>query len=372
MNKRENGTISKWFDKKGYGFISFDGYDRDVFVHISSFKKKGIKSEKIKVNERIECKIAQGKKGLECKDVIFLKNDNISRNKVYSKKKSISRGTKERGKFYLPVDTKEILDLKICDNLNLIVNKYPEFDKDIKADIKTTYEYIKNKNQKENYKIINNIYIKRLRKMLDTFQDKNYLVEKRKYKIDWRLAIGLGEASVYETSIKLHHIYGFPFIPASTFKGTVRSWVINNYYSGEEDEALEDDIFSYVFGSPKKKDVSEKKGNIVFFDVYPIHSPNIEFDIINTHYSDYYQNGMTSPPGDYENPNLVNFLTVKDTTFEFTYGYNKDFIQKEDTSTKFHKEINETINQWIDEVLNYQGIGAKTSAGYGYFTSIDI
>ncbi len=359
MSRREKGVIKRWLAEGGYGFASFSGYDRDVFVHISSFKGKGITSEKINANDRIECEIIKTDKGLGCKNAILKK-------------------------FYIPKDTKNLIDLNICDNLNLLINRYPKFEFDEKGEIDKTniedvYDYVKGNKQDENHKNINNIYLKRVRGILDNFQGKNYVVEKIKYKTDWRLAIGLGEASVYETSIKLHHIYGLPYIPASSFKGTIRNWVVNNYYDGEENEALKDYVFSYVFGISKTEKTDEQKGNIIFFDVYPIcpvddpddpiHLSTIELDIINTHYLDYYQKGMEeTPPGDYDNPNLVKFLTIKDTIFEFAYGYRKDFTLKDNANTKFNNKINETINQWINETLNYQGIGAKTSVGYGYFT----
>lgn len=373
MPKREKGRIKKWNDRGGYGFAQFEGYSKDVFIHISEFEYKGIKSSQIKDNDEIECEIIKTQKGL--------KGKNISLFRLKDQKNT--KDDKFMDECYVPKDTKEILDLKECENMNLLINKYPEFE-DGKANLKANYKYInsmdinklgiKEKNNeidkewRKVFKSINNIYIKRIRELLSGLQSSSYVVRKRQYEINWRLVTGLGEASVYETSMKLHHIYGFPFIPASTFKGTIRSWVINNYFAGNEKEALKDGTFSNVFGSPKTKELDEQSGNINFFDVYPIHCPHIKLDIINTHYSEYYQNGITSPPGDYYNPNMVNFLTVTDTTFEFTYGYDSDFCIENLTNTKFKGNTEEIINKWIDEALNYQGIGAKTSAGYGYFT----
>ena len=381
MAKREKGLIKRWIAEKGYGFASFGSYDSDVFVHISSLKERGIDFEKINADDRIECEIIQTSKGLECKNTVFLEDRSLLKNETGSGKKNISNSKNKTDEiFYLPADTKDLIDLNICDNLNLLINKYPKFARDKKTaeysevNIENAYRYIRGEKQDKNHKNINDIYIKRFRAILDNFQEKNYVIEKTEYATDWRLAIGLGETSIYETSIKLHHVYGFPFIPASGFKGTVRNWVINNYFDGKEDEALEDYVFLYVFGTSKTEKTDEQKGNIIFFDVYPVRSIDsthlfaIELDIINTHYFDYYQKGMETPPGDYDNPNLVKFLTIKDTTFEFAYGYNKNFILKENTNTKFKNKINETINRWINETLNYQGIGAKTSVGYGYFT----
>ena len=44
------------------------------------------------------------------------------------------------------------------------------------------------------------------------------------------MVVGLGGESVYETSITLHHIYGIPYIPASSIKGVVRSWIITEVF----------------------------------------------------------------------------------------------------------------------------------------------
>lgn len=353
MAKMENGIIKRWFDSCGYGFAQFKGYSKDVFIHIKSFKNKDIESSQIKINDEIECEIVKSQKGLEGKNISL----------VYLKDQKHPRFM---DKFYIPKDTEKILDLNKCENMNLLINKYPEFDNG-KANLKANYMYI-DKKWKDIFKNINGMYINRIRELLSELQSSSYVVRKRKYEINWKLITGLGEASVYESAMKFHHIYGFPFIPASTFKGTIRSWVINNYFGGNEKEALKDEAFSNIFGSPKTQELDEQSGNINFFDVYPIHCPHIELDIINSHYSEYYQDGVASPPGDYYSPIIINLLTVKDTTFEFAYGYDSGFCTENLINTKFNGNTENVMNKWIDEALNYQGIGAKTSAGYGYFT----
>jgi len=60
----------KWFNStKGYGFISPEGSDKDVFVHISSLEKAGIKNlnEGQKVNYTLTTR-----KGKESVDFIEL------------------------------------------------------------------------------------------------------------------------------------------------------------------------------------------------------------------------------------------------------------------------------------------------------------
>jgi CspA family cold shock protein len=53
------GTVSRWFDFKGYGFIDVDGNDKDVFVHNSDVK--GIHS--IRQGEKVEFDIIETDKG---------------------------------------------------------------------------------------------------------------------------------------------------------------------------------------------------------------------------------------------------------------------------------------------------------------------
>ena len=56
-----NGRV-KWFDaKKGYGFLTLEGDEKDVFLHVSDLEKS--KFRKIRENQKIqfEIKEEQGK-----------------------------------------------------------------------------------------------------------------------------------------------------------------------------------------------------------------------------------------------------------------------------------------------------------------------
>jgi CspA family cold shock protein len=61
------GTV-KWFNgEKGYGFITQDSGEADVFVHFSAIQADGYRS--LDENQRVEFDVAQGKKGLEAQNV---------------------------------------------------------------------------------------------------------------------------------------------------------------------------------------------------------------------------------------------------------------------------------------------------------------
>ncbi len=68
MSERVSGTV-KWFnDSKGYGFITPEGEENDVFVHYSAIKSEGFKT--LEEGQRVEFVISQGDKGLHAQDVM--------------------------------------------------------------------------------------------------------------------------------------------------------------------------------------------------------------------------------------------------------------------------------------------------------------
>jgi CspA family cold shock protein len=61
------GTV-KWFNaEKGFGFISPDGGDPDVFVHHSQIQSSGYRS--LDENQRVEFEVTQGQKGPQAEQV---------------------------------------------------------------------------------------------------------------------------------------------------------------------------------------------------------------------------------------------------------------------------------------------------------------
>ncbi|NJO02303.1 MAG: type III-B CRISPR module RAMP protein Cmr6 [Bacteroidia bacterium] len=194
---------------------------------------------------------------------------------------------------------------------------------------------------------------------------------------DWRFIIGLGGASVYETGITLHHIYGIPYIPATSIKGTVRSWYLLDKYHDKKKEIegyaiANDETFCKAFGCPKElkiegksfqsilkhgEESAEFEGNIIFFDAFPLTKIQIKLDVMTPHYQPYYDdNKGKTPPADYFSPNPIMFLTVEKTTFRMYFGVKKEANQN----------LVSIVKEWLDKALVQRGIGAKTAVGYGY------
>jgi len=201
-------------------------------------------------------------------------------------------------------------------------------------------------------------------------------------KVDWRLIVGLGNESVYETSMTLHHIYGIPYIPASAVKGVVRSWIITELFDSIEKQSIQDAGFCDIFGCPKKIKEQEshykedRQGKIWFFDAFPTSAPQIKVDIMNSHYQPYYGATDDTPPADYHPTNPRVFLTVgeKDANgeplkFQFIIGIKEKDSNKDIQSGKFEgRKPFDVAHEYLNEALTQHGIGAKTAVGYGYMS----
>lgn len=238
-------------------------------------------------------------------------------------------------------------------------------------------------------------------------------------KANSRVVLDLGAESVLETAIRLQRPYGMPMLPGSALKGLLshyvkhrlggwrkewgdhsraditsvkiddkeipipvdaqinRSWLPSpeHWWKAEEEtkpqgvitleEAIERRIvdpkdpetdYDRLFGSVNSA------GGIIFHDAWyvPENTPKSPFlqDVMTVHHPDYYRSG-TVPPADYDNPTPVSYLTVRPGACFLV--------------------IIEGAHSWsclalklLIEALNEDGIGAKTSSGYGRMEMIGI
>ena len=68
---RTTGTV-KWFnDQKGFGFISRDDGQKDVFVHHTGISASGFKS--LKEGDKVEFDVVEGQKGPAAQNVSLAK-----------------------------------------------------------------------------------------------------------------------------------------------------------------------------------------------------------------------------------------------------------------------------------------------------------
>jgi CspA family cold shock protein len=69
------GTV-KWFNpRKGYGFITVDDEETDIFVHANDVTGEGLRNE-LYENQRVEFEIGEGRKGPAAKNVKVIEEGN--------------------------------------------------------------------------------------------------------------------------------------------------------------------------------------------------------------------------------------------------------------------------------------------------------
>lgn len=236
----------------------------------------------------------------------------------------------------------------------------------------------------------------------------------------WRFVIGLGDKTALEVGFTFHRIYGFPVIPGSALKGLARAVAFHEIADSlgapklslsevkkraeaksetplkkldemllanderiknpeaqkkaaiDEQKALQtlqdDPAVKQINLSPENKakinqfrrifGTQHAAGEAIFFDGVPAAAPQLELDVMNVHYPDYY--GKDKFPSDNQNPNPIPFLTVGRTPFWFAVGW-----RKQNDKTGLTQAIH-----WLKSGLNEFGLGAKTAAGYGYFGEV--
>ena len=314
-------------------------------------------------------------------------------------------GDKNRGETFIylfPGDVKGLIGTpRNVENLSLLLDRYAPFIEE-KGTLKTSGSVLRRFFKKapalnENAISIYSLYLSEYLSML---HKRAKIVKVLKTKS--RLIVGLGDESIYETSIRLLKNYGIPYIPGSALKGIARYRGIEaiaeanpemNFYetvnlidkalsSGENIEKLSAQLkpaeiggmevsvetLANLFGSV------ERGGCAVFFDavvspttkakkpseikeLFLQHKLNsvFDFDIMNPHYSDYYQG--SGPPAEWDEPTPIIFLTVKKNV-PFVFGIG---------TSKICDSGAEIAWALLRDALMKNGVGAKTALGYGRF-----
>lgn len=180
--------------------------------------------------------------------------------------------------------------------------------------------------------------------------------ESFKMKLMGRMMVDQAEGVFENAGLKLHRFFGYPFIPGSALKGIARHaawWEWSN--SKDKSLALEiAEIFGFPTGEKELDDfleregVEDARGKAAFLHATPCDDKwSIVVDILTSHGG-----------SDTKNPVPVNFPAVeKGATFLFQIASTSP-----DTRAKTVK--------WLKMALEEDGVGAKTSAGYGWFKEV--
>ena len=184
-----------------------------------------------------------------------------------------------------------------------------------------------------------------------------------------KLIVGLGAGSVLETSITLHRTYGVPYIPGSALKGLASSFGHQLFLRNQSDAWYRDfrggttrrgEAQQLIFGD------EEKEGAIVFYDAMPLPRQwGLYPDVITPHHSSYSQTGERPLlPTDCDEPRPVPFLAGRG-VFCFFIGLSA--TSKVGLSEEEQEALLELATKLLQSALREEGVGAKTSSGYGRF-----
>ncbi|ADZ89956.1 type III-B CRISPR module RAMP protein Cmr6 [Marinomonas mediterranea] len=177
-----------------------------------------------------------------------------------------------------------------------------------------------------------------------------------------RLLIGLNGGGALETGCMINHHNGMPYIPGSSIKGAVRNFASRNLKDHES-------VWVQFFGNKPEDDLEDPfAGLITFHDAWwiPNSAPsenagnfsNFPFiqDIVTTHHAEYYSKEGKSLATDFDDP-IPNSLISVHGSFLFVIGGNENYLG--------------VVKQMLEKTLKENGIGAKSTAGYGYFDEAD-
>ena len=305
------------------------------------------------------------------------------------------------------------INFQKVENNTLAINKFIKTDffekRNSKKDLLNTFE---------KFSSVNFSFISKAIELIKTGLNNYKTVYDNSLSTDTSLVCGLGSAHVLETALTLHHIWGVPYIPGSSLKGVCRQVVFWKLVEGKsipENElenfqkkfygelAIDNEdmlVYQLLFGA------QDFKGLLLFLDVYPEcnNEKIFKLDIMNPHYSKYYGDSTgRTPPGDWENPTPIFFLTVKEgVKFRFVVlfdnwrwekiekegilivrGKEKYLITNNVTENSNEEEKIKKVklpvekvkekkngsffNEILKDALSFYGVGSKTRLGYGSF-----
>jgi CRISPR type III-B/RAMP module RAMP protein Cmr6 len=181
--------------------------------------------------------------------------------------------------------------------------------------------------------------------------------------LEGRLAINLADGLIQNAGISLDRLFGLPFIPGSAVKGTTRHAAMREIKAAEgELKKTLLERFCRIFGTAESDalgSATNQKGAIAFLPAYPLSDARVVVDVTTVHYPEYYRSGRAEDLAK-EKPRPNPFPVVEaGAQFGFCLvlnGVSEDPVLLEQAS------------QWLEAALTIEGIGAKTAAGYGWFS----
>lgn len=187
----------------------------------------------------------------------------------------------------------------------------------------------------------------------------------RTFSADWHFVTGMGLPHPMENGFLWHPTLGTPYLPGSTVKGILRSWI--EAWSDNKDKARLHPWFGSEDKNPEKCEQETQTGSLIFFDALPTSPPTLKADIMTPHRGKWYEagNDITNYqkqseciPADWHDPTPIHFLVAHKPNFQFAIAPRP--------GSPCQVDIVEVMDT-LQEALEWIGAGAKTAVGYGWF-----
>lgn len=196
--------------------------------------------------------------------------------------------------------------------------------------------------------------------------------------LEGRLAINLADSLIQNAGICLDRLFGLPFIHGSAVKGVARACALAELHAANPaEQARLFQLFRSVFGTAANdiepggelagfrshlgSSPSNLRGRISFLPAYPLNEARVVVDLTNVHFPEYYRSGDIKDLGSRGEQLRPNPFPAVERGAQFGFCI---VANRSETAP----EILAAARHWLEEALTTRGLGAKTGAGYGWFS----
>jgi len=187
-----------------------------------------------------------------------------------------------------------------------------------------------------------------------------------------RLIVGLGNESVLETGLGLHHTYGVPVIPGSALKGLASHYCDQVWglpLLGEEaprenkDYRLRAPFHNLLFGTTADGGVIRFENAWILPASLTAAKEGLLRDVMTPHHPDW-QTDPTAPPTDFDSPVPVPYVSVAGRFHVAVAWQGPEHPDSWKWTARGFFLLKEALKEW--------GIGGKTSSGYGRMSAFEL
>lgn len=173
--------------------------------------------------------------------------------------------------------------------------------------------------------------------------------------LEGRLLINLSDSLIENAGICLDRNWGSPYIPGSAIKGVARAAATADIKQSKEpnEKAKLEMLRSKIFGQ------EDDSGAVNFLPAIPLNRAHLSIDITNVHTPEYYKTGQREDI--HKEKPIPNTFPCVEVGAQFAFCI--ELVPSEKDSTLLCQ-----AQKWLERALTEHGLGAKTSAGYGWFS----